>query len=140
MKVYTSKEIIENITDAAERAFVVTISSKQFIEPSFRSLLEFLRNLSLHRTQRWDINDDPIARARFVGTMIGKAYGNADSALSYYPTVSCCMLTEALGFTLGVAVYRRCEKDIFMAKMDATEANNSIETELETNRLEERGE
>lgn len=143
MKTYTSKEIIENVIDAAERSFESTLAKKKYIEPAFRSLLEFLRGVPLEMCYRWDVSTDPIARARFIGAMIGKAYGNSDSTMEWLPTVSGAALVDAFGFVIGMVVAKRCEKDIFVARMSLVEDSDAdaLENALKSNReKEEEGE
>ena len=143
MKTYTSKEIVENVIDAAERSFESTIAEKKYIEPAFRSLLAFLRGVSLEQCYRWDVSADPIARARFVGAMIGKAYGNSDSHMEWFPTVSGAALVDAFGFVIGMVVAKRCERDIFVARMSLVEDRDTedLEKALKSNREnEEEGE
>lgn len=139
MKTYTSKEIIENVIDAAERSFESTISVKKYIEPAFRSLMDFLRGVSLEKCYRWDVSADPIARARFIGAMIGKAYGNSDSYMEWLPTVSGAALVDAFGFVIGMVVAKRCERDIFVARMSLVEDRDTedLEKALKSNREEE---
>lgn len=144
MKTYTSQEIMENVIDAAERSFESVIAEKKYIEPAFRSLLAFLRGVSLEQCCRWDVTADPIARARFIGAMIGKAYGNSDSYMDWFPTVSGAALVDAFGFVIGMVVAKRCEKDIFVARMSLVEDRdaNDLEKALKSNREneEEKGE
>lgn len=142
MKVYTSAEIMSNVIDAAEREFGYSLTKKEIVEPMFRELLHFLRGLSLDKSYRWAVSrDEPIARARFVGEMIGKAYGNADSLSNdLLATVSGASLVNAFGFIIGKAVYLRCTKDIYMAQMAWTERCDAEGLDKELAEMREREE